>query len=202
MQQPAQPRPTGVLRYPLLAAALAFSAGVLGGTHTWRPPLWWLITIVILLGAAAWWVRERPRAARILALAALGALGALSLEGREERGRLAGLGRFTDGRETVVTARLTRDSMARESAWGGARQRVELETECIESEGVAYDARLGLRLTVYAPVRDDEDAEEGSIAFPPLQYGQRVRFPTRLRLPRNFGNPGNFDYRGDRKSVV
>jgi competence protein ComEC len=182
----------------MLAAALVFSGGILFGTYAWRPPLWWLIAIVVLLGSSAWWVRERPRVARALALAALAVLGALRLEGPNERANGAGLERWTDGREVLVTARVRRDFAPRESAWGGARQRVELETERMESENAMENARLGLRLTVYAPRRrtDEEDDEDDSIALPPFEYGQRLRFPARLRLPRNFGNPGNFDYRG------
>jgi competence protein ComEC len=33
-------------------------------------------------------------------------------------------------------------------------------------------------------------------AAPTLRYGQRVEFEARLRVPRNFGNPGAFDYEG------
>jgi hypothetical protein len=29
-----------------------------------------------------------------------------------------------------------------------------------------------------------------------FRYGERVRFPGKLRAPRNFRNPGVFDYRG------
>jgi Domain of unknown function (DUF4131) len=29
-----------------------------------------------------------------------------------------------------------------------------------------------------------------------FRYGERVRFPAKLRAPRNFRNPGAFDYRG------
>ena len=28
------------------------------------------------------------------------------------------------------------------------------------------------------------------------RYGERLRFPAKLRAPRNFRNPGAFDYRG------
>lgn len=182
----------------MLAAALAFSSGALFATYTWRPPLWWLTATVVLLASAAWCARSRPRAARALALTALAALGALRLEGKNPRPDRARLEGWTDGRESLVTARVTRSFAPRESAWGGARQRLEVETERIESEGAAEEVRLGVRLTLYEPRRrgDDEDGEEDSAALPSLEYGERIRFPARLRLPRNFGNPGNFDYRG------
>ncbi len=54
-----------------------------------------------------------------------------------------------------------------------------------------------LRLSIYLRDRFDEsdDGDEG--AFPNVfTYGQRLRFPAKLRPPRNFGNAGAFDYQG------
>ncbi len=134
------------------------------------------------------------------ALAALAALGALNLESRDAaRASLAAVGRFTGGREAVITAHVTHDAAPRQSAWGGPRQVVDVETEQVELDNMAHPVRLGLRLTLYAPTRaadEEEEAEDGSPRMPDLRYGQRLRFPARLRLPRNFGNPGSFDYRG------
>lgn len=45
----------------------------------------------------------------------------------------------------------------------------------------------GARMKVTASLKDGEE-------LPALLYGQRVEFPARLREPRNFGNPGAFDY--------
>lgn len=45
----------------------------------------------------------------------------------------------------------------------------------------------GARMRVTALLKEDE-------SLPPLAYGQTVEFPARLREPRNFGNPGAFDY--------
>lgn len=36
----------------------------------------------------------------------------------------------------------------------------------------------------------------GDETLPPLSYGQRIRLIAKLRTPRNFGNPGAFDYAG------
>lgn len=71
--------PSGASRQPLLFAALAFAAGILVGSYTWRPPLWWMAGAVVFLGAAAYFLKTHARAAAALALAALGLLGALNL---------------------------------------------------------------------------------------------------------------------------
>jgi predicted membrane metal-binding protein len=31
-------------------------------------------------------------------------------------------------------------------------------------------------------------------ALPPLRYGQNIELDARVRKPRNYGNPGDFDY--------
>src|SRR6185437_11550810 len=57
---------------------------------------------------------------------------------------------------------------------------------------------LGMRITMYSrgSAGYDEEQEQTSTtgAFPQLAYGQRISFSTKLRLPRNFRNPGAFDY--------
>ena len=50
---------------------------------------------------------------------------------------------------------------------------------------VELDARARVQVTAYA--REDQPP-------PQLHYGQRVEFEARVRRPRNYGNPGAFDY--------
>ncbi len=54
-------------------------------------------------------------------------------------------------------------------------------------EQFTIELEPGARANVSLIVRDGEQA-------PPLEYGQRVEFDARVRKPRNFGNPGAFDY--------
>src|SRR5262249_23741804 len=60
-------------------------------------------------------------------------------------------------------------------AIAGTRERFVLELE----------SRASAQVTLYA--RDDE-------ALPALQYGQKIDLEAKVRRPRNFGNPGAFDY--------
>ena len=57
--------------------------------------------------------------------------------------------------------------------------------------------RAGLRLGVYSKESDPE-YEEGGVSSPmgTFRYGERLRFPVKLRAPRNFRNLGAFDYQG------
>lgn len=52
---------------------------------------------------------------------------------------------------------------------------------------------------MYSPLPDEASSDDlASRSFPlrTLHYGDRVRFVTKLRPPRNFRNPGAFDYEG------
>ena len=55
--------------------------------------------------------------------------------------------------------------------------------------------RAGIRVTVYSrDSGEDDDNESGAVRK--FRYGERLRFIARLRAPRNFGNPGAWDYVG------
>jgi competence protein ComEC len=73
-----------------------------------------------------------------------------------------------------------------------SRERFEMETESIELEGEKFLQPVGIRVTVYA----SKALPEGTEPPPVRAYGQRIHLLAKLRLPRNFGNPGAFDYEG------
>ncbi len=71
------------------------------------------------------------------------------------------------------------------------------------SEGSSHLTKLvlhpeaAIRLSIYSRERWDESDDEDEGALPKtFTYGQRLRFPAKLRPPRNFGNPGALDYEG------
>ena len=80
------------------------------------------------------------------------------------------------------------------------RRRVP-KSERVPATAPCLPRTAGLRITVYAgDLGEDQEDSSGSTVreFP---YGERVRFTTRLRLPRNFGNPGAWDYLGYLRSA-
>ena len=78
--------------------------------------------------------------------------------------------------------------------FGGLRQRVDLETEQITFGGATIREKCGVRLGVYAKEPEQEDEAGASQRMRLFMYGERLRFIAKLRLPRNFRNPGAFDY--------
>ena len=72
------------------------------------------------------------------------------------------------------------------------RVRFDLEVQGIEHAGAFVPAQGIIRLQAYA-----QFDSAGPTAFGgwDLQYGDRLRIWARLRQPRNFRNPGSFDYR-------
>ncbi len=191
-------------RHPLLWAALALAAGIYAGTHLWRPPVWWLIAALMLLAGSAFWVARRPWIARGLALCAIAALGALLVAGHQLDAPAAPAVLLTDSHEAVITAHVLRDPVVRAAGWGGPRLLVDLETEHIQTGSASYEAKVGVRLTLYQ-VQDEEEApSQDEAAFPFLRHGERIRFPARLRPVRNFGNPGALDMRTilERRGIV
>jgi competence protein ComEC len=63
------------------------------------------------------------------------------------------------------------------------RARLYLEASQVWHNGASRPAEGKILLTVRSPSR-------------PWRYGDRIRSPLRLRIPRNFSTPGSFDYEG------
>ncbi len=185
-------------RQPLLLAACAYAAGIALAGFFWRLPAWWLLAAVVFLVAAAYERKRRPRIATALALFAFTAAGALQAELSRSADPLDGqrlaFSEFSDGSEVTLIVHALRDGQPRP---GGARQTVDVETEEVSSRYATRDARFTVRLNLYSSVHeaDSADDDDASQALAVVQCGQRLRLTTHLRPPRNFGNPGAFDYR-------
>jgi len=100
---------------------------------------------------------------------------------------------FADGREAVVTARVTKENTPRDLGRSGSAQRLDMETESIAIGNIKFEIHSGLRVTFYdKEVANGEDSQPGVRRF---QYGERLRFAAKISPPGNFRNPGAFDYR-------
>jgi competence protein ComEC len=181
-------------RQPLFGAALAFSAGVFVGTRAWRPPSWWVIAFVAFVLAAFWFVSRRTWAAKLLALASWFLLGAFLIQVRSSYAGDSRILAFAGGREVTLTGHVMREGYERASGPQSTRESIDIETEQIESEGQTYSVRAGLRLTLYE--REDNVSQSRETLAAPLTYGTRFRVLAKLHPPRNFRNPGAFDYEG------
>ncbi len=195
-------------RQPLLFAALAYGAGIWAGTHQWRPPLWWLCALAILAASALYLRNRWPRCALALGLAMAAVVGAFSIQAQDAGVRPSGIAQYADGPETVITGHVIRDGLIRQGTFGDRRQSLDLAIEDISESSApqprAAELDAAIRLTIYSREDSDEDnrLSESQLTPAALQarvphsYGERLRFPAKLRLPRNYGNPGALDYRG------
>ena len=181
-------------RQPLLYAALTFSAGILLGTQMWRPPMWWAIALLVFVAAGAFFLRRRPRWAFALSCGALVLMGAFVIQERGPPAVNTEILRFADGSEIALTAHVITDGFRRAGGFGGDRQVLEVESEQVAAGGMQENLRARLRLTIYS--RAESDSTPKAAPMPLYTYGQRLRLTAKLRPPRNFGNPGSFDYRG------
>ena len=172
-------------RQPLLYAALSFSAGILVGARVWRPPSWWVAAILVFVAAAGYLVRRRTRWSFGLACGALALAGAFIIQTRGPVAVPSEILSFADGNDVSLTAHVTRDGMRRENG----RQTLEIETEEVSAGAMEQTIPAGLRLTLYSR------SESGAVSPLLFTYGQRLRVTAKLRSPRNFRNPGAFDYR-------
>jgi competence protein ComEC len=129
---------------------------------------------------------------------------------------------LTSGDPVTITGHVIRDGLLRgPGLW--RRQTLDLETETVAADGVGVPTIAKVRLSVYSHSEPDTDEEGDRSGEPELRgsapslkahpfgkigagselsdspgtflYGQRLRFPVKLREPRNFQNPGASDYR-------
>jgi competence protein ComEC len=202
----------------MLWAALAYSLGILAGIYLWRPTLWWAIAVAAFVLAAAYFTLRRSRFSWVLALGAIFFAGALHIRLHDASSHFdTSIQPFANGQELRITAHVTRDGRLQPGGFGEVRQSVDVETEDIEIEDVkAEDAETqgaksekapkpvvhsGIRLSIYSRQTDDTTLAENyspqaPATMPVFHFGDRIRFLVKLKLPRNFRNPGAFDYQG------
>jgi len=202
----------------MLWAALAYSLGILAGIYLWRPVLWWMIAVAAFVLAAAYFTLRRSRFSWMLALAAIFFGGALHIQLHDASSHFdTSIHPFANGQELRITAHVTRDGRLQPGGFGEVRQSVDVETEDVESENVRTKevetesaksengqkaaVHSGIRLSIYSRQTDDTTLAEnysaqGSPTMPVFHYGDRIRFLAKLKLPRNFRNPGAFNYQG------
>jgi competence protein ComEC len=188
-------------REPLLLAALAHAGGIVAGIYMWRPVLWWALAGMAFLAAALYFVRRRGGLARALVLSAFFILGALHVQVGGSTPRVdAGIRPYADGEPLVIRAHVTRDGRFQRGGFGEIRQTLDVETETVTTAtGEIAATHSGVRLSLYGTRPDVFEPSESpapAIAMRTFHYGERIRFSTKLKLPRNFHNPGAFDYQG------
>jgi competence protein ComEC len=183
-------------RQPMLWAALSYSLGITAGVHAWRPASWWIAAAVAFLAAGLYFVRRRKWLGVTLALGAFFLAGALHIQLRGPTDAVDPSLQPFDGQQVEITAHVIRDGKFREGPANETSQSVDVETEEIAAEnGELFPAHSGVRLGIYS-VRPDAAPQVPASPMHLFHYGERLHLPVKLKLPRNFRNPGAFDYHG------
>jgi len=185
----------------MLWAAGTYSLGIAAGVHAWRPAVWWMIATAMFCVAAAYFNSRRSGVAWLLALGSFFLAGALQIQMRSASPRLdAGILPYADRSEIQVTAHVTREGRVQQGGFGELRQTLDLESEQVQtSDGLIVPVHSGIRLNTYSPRAHEEVPADLVFTLPLVHrfhYGDRIRFLTKLKPPRNFRNPGAFDYEG------
>jgi competence protein ComEC len=188
-------------RQPMFWAALAYAAGIVAGPHVPRSAGWWLAAVFAFLATGSFFAPRRRWFAATLALAVFFLAGALHIQLRGSSPAVdPSLDPFAYGPAVEMKAHVTRDGRMREQPSGELSQSVDVETEEIVAEnGARFPLQSGVRLGIYHPwpqASPISSAREKPSPMRLYRYGERIRFPVKLKLPRNFRNPGAFDYEG------
>ena len=194
-------------RQPLFWAAVAFSLGLWAGVRAWRPPSWWVIAVVAFIFAASWFLQKRSWFAKALAVGAWFLLGALLIQVRALPAVDPRIFALSDGRPVLLTGHIIKEGYAQSAYPGSIRESIDLETETVASQGESWPIRAGVRLTIHETTevpnraagpsnRLISDGPMRSPDGPILGYGTRIQVSAKLHPPRNYRNPGAFDYEG------
>ena len=106
---------------------------------------------------------------------------------------------FATGQDEVeVTAYVIREGLVRDGQYGGKQESVDVKTERLQAGERVLDAAAGVRLTIYSKQTEEDEARDTGDESPlrVYTYGQRLRFIAKLRMPRNYRNPGATDMAG------
>src|ERR1051326_2502471 len=181
-------------RAPLALAAAAFASGI------WLAPfierssaVWGWTSALLALCAIAAVLAKSVRLASVSAAFALICAGAFARVATPTPRTLVPPAEFLETAKVEIIGHVSNDGVLTANQ---SRERFDLQTELILLNGVKFDRPLGIRATVFSREANEENDAGETPVFPPLNYGDRVRLKAKLRLPRNFHNPGAFDYEG------
>jgi competence protein ComEC len=204
MTAPPTSPPVQFPREPMLWAALAYALGVIVGAYLWRPASWWVLAGLAFAGAASYFASRRSGFARLLALSVFFLAGAVHIQLRQAATLLdTSVATYANGEALELTGHVVRDGHMQSSGQMESRQSLDVEAEAIRTDaGITLPVHSRIRLNIYGQKENDEsftdDSETAATNVPMhvFRYGERIHVFAKLRRPRNFRNPGAFDYRG------
>ena len=186
---------------PIFLAAIAFSAGIVVADFVWRSPYVWLAGFLIAVAGAMLSLRRSPQLGFALWLLAMTPLGAFYLQTRDAAQPTVAenLQPFATGQDEVdVTAHVIREGLIRDSPYGGKQESVDVESDLLRLNNRWLTTPVGIRLTIYSKRNEEEEARDNGSECPlrVYTYGERLQLIAKLRMPRNYRDPGAMDLVG------
>ncbi len=178
-------------RQPMFWVAICFCLGIIAGQYAWRPPAWWIVGAVVFLLSAKHFSGHRTSLATALVLGATLFGGALSIQLRDNGNTSPRPSTSSD--QVLVTAHVIAEGEIEAEGENSFRQKIDVETESIQTGNELQSVSEGVRLSVYE-ARHSWEEHSGPMRL--FRYGERIHFPATLIAPRNYRNPGAFDYSG------
>ena len=135
-----------------------------------------MIAALVCAAAAAYLLQRRVIAPRALVLAAVFVVGILTIQvrGAGEPGPVW----LGDGDQVFVTARVIAEGNLQSDGPAELHQRIDVQTEKIESSREAREVRAGIRLNIYSRIEEvDSSTPPAASAMHLFRYGERIRFP-------------------------
>ncbi|MBZ5530440.1 MAG: ComEC/Rec2 family competence protein [Acidobacteriia bacterium] len=197
MNVPQHPEPPQLNTHaPLIVAAAAFACGIWLAGQLLRSPSQWSIASALLAACAMAAVANKNlRIAQASAVLALVGAGAFARVCTPIPSVVVPPAEFISGERVEVIGHVVNDGAT--LAGSGPRERFDLQTESMMLGELKFTQPVGIRATLFSSNRRAKSEDSvGSPQFPEMAYGDRVHFIAKLRPPRNFRNPGAFDYEG------
>jgi competence protein ComEC len=185
-------------RQPMLWVALIYALGIIVGTYAWRPNSWWIVSTSVFITAAIYFRHNRAKLGWVLGFSTFFLAGALGIQLRNAGNHLdTGILPYADRQKITLTAHVVRDGRIRQEN-AEFIQSVDVEAEEIQTDNERVPVHSRVRANIYDPrlAQNDSSTISGIPTPRVFRYGERIRLTCRLRAPKNFRNPGAFDYRG------
>jgi competence protein ComEC len=177
------------MKSPLFPVTLAYCIGILAGIWVQTPLPYLLATSAACL--LALWLAHvlcRPALAFLLSLVCFGCLGLVcpamhqASYAPQHLRMLMRTGKLDLSEPCRITGICTKGSIPK-----GIGEQIELAVQRVENRFSTYTTQGNVRLALY--YQKGEAPQE-----PLLRPGDQVEVLANLRLPKNFNNPGQFDY--------
>ncbi len=187
---------------PMLLAAFGFSLGILAAHWVWHPPLFCTLAAVLGAGLTFAALRYALRIVFLPLLLVWISVGQFASLVTLPRAASANLMHLADRLQRQVNGTVialhpvtiqTRNASFSDMQFQQATTQVDIAVDSVENFDHDHDWQApvhgGLRLTVYT-----KPAAISASALPTFHCGEHLRFPSTLRIPDRYLDPGAWDY--------